>query len=472
MRAERPHSLRRLLLWRLWLPLLALILLAAVASYGLARHYADTVYDRWLWDSAMSLSTLLEPDRGGVGIRMDPAIERMFTWDTADTIFSEVVTASGRRLSGNARIPAAPETDTSPQYYDALIEGRPVRVVQVSVPAEQASEAVRVRVAETLKKRELMARQLLLSSIPLQALVLLAAGGLIWIGVGAGARAANRAAQRLADDDALRRTPAEALASSPLELRPMVHALNDLMSRLSEAQEVQQRFVANAAHQLRTPLAALQVQLDMALREPDPNALRASLEGILGGLTRLHRLTHQILMLNRSEASPDGMLSMRRMDLVEVARESLERQAEAAIAREIDLGYDGPDGSAWVHGDAQLLRELIGNLLDNAIRYGAARGVVTLRIDAARRELCIDDDGLGIPFDERGRVLERFYRLPGSDGNGCGLGLAIVREIASRHGAALALEDAPEGGLRVRIRFPSVDPNAEARPMPRRGSRA
>jgi two-component system sensor histidine kinase TctE len=469
---ERPSSLRRLLLLRLWLPLLLLILAGAIASYIVARHYAEQVYDRWLWDSAMSLATLLQYSEGRAQIDIPPATVRMFEWDTVDRIYSAVDSHRGGHLFGDTSIPPAPTASTDerqPVFYDGTISGEDVRIVEIVVAQPQgSSDAVSVRVAETRRKRATLANQLLLASIPLQAIVLVLAGLLIWLGVGAGVRAANRAARRLAAHDANRFEPIDVLADSPRELWPLAHALNDLLQRLAEAQQAQQRFVANAAHQLRTPLAALQVQLERTLRETDPILQRDALGHVRDGLSRLRHLAHQILMLNRSEASPDGALVMHDVDLAALARATLENYSDRAIAEGTDLGYDGPESGAFVHGESQLLRELIGNLIDNALRYGRSRGVVTLSvsIDAGQDAhgaagssivLLVDDDGPGIPEQDRGRVLERFYRRPGSAGDGCGLGLAIASEIAGRHEASLKIDRSPTHGARVSVRFPAID---------------
>lgn len=449
---NRPASLRTLLLHRLWLPLLLLLLASAVASFALARYYAGQVYDRWMWDSAMSLAQLLYVHDGNADISMTDATARMFQWDTVDHVYGQVIDGE-RTLFGDHKLPAPSlATGSEPLYYDARVDDAPVRVVQVAVPLAGMQRPVLIRVAETRIKRHRLERRMLLSSLPLQAVVLLLAAAALRWGSTAVASNINRATQRLVAFDVQHLRPLPVHDDSPRELQPALDAINTLIERLVAAQQQQQRFVANAAHQLRTPLAALQVRLDSALRETDTDARRHALDAVLDGLTRLHHLTHQILMLNRSDAAGSGSLVLHPLDLASLCRQELERHADRAIRQGADLGYEGPDEGLWIEGEAQLLREMIGNLIDNALRYGRVDGQVTLRLATGPLTLQVDDDGPGIPADERERVLERFYRLA-SDGEGCGLGLSIVSEIANLHGARLTLATSPAGGTRATLVF-------------------
>ncbi|WP_305805305.1 sensor histidine kinase [Stenotrophomonas sp. YIM B06876] len=449
-----PDSLRNVLLRRLWLPLLLLLLASAVGSFALARHYAEQVYDRWLWDSAMSLTQLLHSEDGQVRIDMPQATARMFTWDTVDHVYGQVISGD-TTLFGDPAIPAAAAgSGDGTHYYETRIDGHTVRAVQIHTRIATSAEPVTIRAAETLIKRHRLERRLLLSSIPLQATVLTLAGLMIWWGVGAAIRTTNQAAQQLATFDIGNLQPLPTPGDSPRELQPALYAINTLIARLAAAQQQQQRFVANAAHQLRTPLAAMQVQLESALREQDPSAQRSALNAVREGLGRLHHLTHQILMLNRSEAGDSGVLELRRLDLAELCREVLEQHADQAIAQQADLGYEGPDQGVFVRGEAQLLRELVGNLVDNALRYGRKQGQVTLTLQASPPTILVDDNGPGIAEAERGRVVERFYRNT-QQGDGCGLGLAIVAEIAERHGAQFHISQSPSGGARIRVVFPA-----------------
>ncbi|AWH46346.1 sensor histidine kinase [Stenotrophomonas sp. ZAC14A_NAIMI4_1] len=453
---ERVHSLRGLLLRRLWLPLLVLLLCSAVGSFALARYFAGQVYDRWLLDSAMSLSELVKDQGGRAVMDVTPAMSRMFTWDTVDEVHGEVVDAAGARLYGDlpeALPRPAQAADDDATYYDARLRGQPVRMVDVVVPVAGGHD-VRLRVAETLRKRHRLERKLLMTSVPFQAAILALAAWLAWSGTGAAARHANQVARRLASPRPDPLAPLDPAQEAPRELWPAVEAYNALLQRLDAMQAAQRRFVSNAAHQLRTPLAAMQVELESSLRQRDPQAQQLALSGTLAGLSRLQHLVNQLLLLSRSEDAQGSALPLQTLDVAVLARGVVERYADRALAAGVDLGYEGPDDGVPVEGDAPLLREALGNLLDNALRYGAEQGVITLAVQ--RRDdgvqLWVDDDGAGIDATERGRVTERFYRAS-SQGDGCGLGLAIVAEIAQRHGAALEIGSAPMGGARVGLRF-------------------
>ncbi|MFB5855051.1 sensor histidine kinase [Stenotrophomonas maltophilia] len=455
---ERVHSLRGLLLRRLWLPLLVLLLCSAVGSFALARFYAGQVYDRWLLDSAMSLSELVTVQEGRASIEITPAVSRMFTWDTADEVHGEVVDAAGGRLYGDLpealpRPAVAAGNDDDAVYYDARLRGQPVRMVEVVVSTGPGHD-IRLRVAETLRKRHRLERKLLLTSVPFQAAILALAAWLAWSGTGAAARHANLVARRLASPRPDPLAPLDPTQEAPRELWPAVEAYNALLQRLDAMQAAQRRFVSNAAHQLRTPLAAMQVELESSLRQHDPQAQQLALSGTLAGLARLQHLVNQLLMLSRSEDPHGSGLPLQPVDLAALARGVVERYADRSLEAGVDLGYEGPDDGVSIEGDPQLLREALGNLLDNALRYGASRGVITLGV---RQEVeyvlvWVDDNGAGIAEAERSRVTERFYRAS-SEGDGCGLGLAIVAEIAQRHGATLMIDTAPIGGARVGLRF-------------------
>ncbi len=453
---ERVASLRGLLLRRLWLPLLVLLLCSAVGSFALARYFAGQVYDRWLLDSAMSLSELVKEQDGRAVMDVTPAMSRMFTWDTVDEVHGEVVDASGARLYGDLAeaLPRPAQTaDDDAVYYDARLRGQAVRMVEVLVPTTGGHQ-VRLRVAETLRKRHRLERKLLMTSVPFQAAILALAAWLAWSGTGAAARHANQVARRLASPRPDPLAPLDPQQEAPRELWPAVEAYNALLQRLDAMQAAQRRFVSNAAHQLRTPLAAMQVELESSLRQQDPQAQQLALSGTLAGLSRLQHLVNQLLLLSRSEDAQGASLPLQVLDVASLARTVVERYADRALAAGVDLGYEGPDEGVPVQGDAPLLREALGNLLDNALRYGAMRGMITLSVqrDADGVQVWVDDDGAGIDAAERGRVTERFYRAS-SQGDGCGLGLAIVAEIAQRHDAGLEIGSAPMGGARVGMRF-------------------
>ncbi len=446
-------SLRRRLLVRLWGPLWLVLALGSLGSFWLARHVASVVYDRWLYDSALTLAQQITHDGERSILDVPAAAKEMFEFDSVDEISEEVRSLKHGVILKNAEFPQPPRALAlnAPFFYDGRIGPRRVRIVAVRL--EYPYDEFIIQVAQTRRKLEAIVGEILRYAVPLLAIVLTLTGAVIWFAVGSGLRVIDRFTRNLDRYGPQQLAPLDKSAGMPVELEPMLNALDQLIARVADAQDVQRRFIANAAHQLRTPLTTLQVQTERALREPDERLRSEALMHILTAVTRARHITHQLLTLARSERSGQP-LPVESVDLAELARDELERWADAAIARDMDLGYDGPDHGIRLEGSPVLLRELIGNLVDNAIRYGLSGGTVTLGLRASPVTLTVDDDGPGIPPRERLLVLERFYRGQAGGGDGCGLGLPIATEIAARHGAALRVLDPPQGrGTRIEVVF-------------------
>jgi len=449
---EPRFSLRGRLLMRLGGPLFLVLVMGSLGTIWLARHVASVVYDRWLYDSAMTLAQQITHDGERSVLNLPkPALE-MFEWDSIDAISEEVTSLKHGTMLRTAEFPthACNPVLEKPCFYDGWIGNRTVRIVAVRI--RKPTDEFIIQVAETRHKRESIIVEILRYAVPMLALVLTLAGAAIWYAVTSGLRVIDRLTRNLDHYVPENLVPLDKGEGVPTELEPLLNALDQLIARLADSQVAQRRFIANAAHQIRTPLTTLQVQTERALREPDAERRAEALSRVLTAVTRSRHLAHQLLTLARSENAGQPMLQMVSVDLAELARDELERWADSAISRSIDLGYDGPERGVFVTGEPVLLRELIGNLVDNAIRYGRAGGVVTLGLHASPIMLTVDDDGTGIPDGERLLVLERFYRGQGGGGDGCGLGLPIAQEIAARHGARLRILDNPLGcGTRVEV---------------------
>jgi two-component system sensor histidine kinase TctE len=232
--------------------------------------------------------------------------------------------------------------------------------------------------------------------------------------------------------------------------------INGLLARLESVFEAQQRFIADAAHQLRTPIAGLAAQTDLASAQTNPPQTQHALEQIKHVSTRLNQAVSQLLSLARNEPGADKSLKLLPLDLNTLGRETALNWVEQAVERKIDLGFEESPLPAVVDGDAPRLREMLDNLIDNALRYCPEGSAVTVSVRAGH-SLCVEDDGPGIPTEERSRVFERFHRLLGNDAHGSGLGLAIVKEIAETHGATVDIEDGADGhGTLFRVNFPAA----------------
>lgn len=374
------------------------------------------------------------------------AVEQVLRTDRFDSIYYRVVSPAGMEIAGDADLPAPPGDQMA---HNTTYRGAAVRVVSVQAPCGRS--ACTILVGETMVKREHLARDLLLQSLFPEFLIALATMVIVWYGVKWGLKPLARLSEEIKARSAGDLRPIDA-AAAPEETRPLVAALNGLLAEVSAASSHQQRFIADAAHQLRTPLAGLQAHTELALAQPMPQACRAQLEQVHKATIRTARLANQLLALARAE--PGARSLMATLDLKNIAGGEAEAWVRQSLARDIDLGFELEP--APVDGDAFLLREALSNLVHNALEYSARGGRVTVR--TGRRNghafLEVEDDGPGIAPAERSRVLERFYRVPGTPGTGSGLGLAIVREIAASHAANISIANGSLGGCRVEITFP------------------
>jgi two-component system sensor histidine kinase TctE len=449
------NSLRRDLLARLMGPLVAVVLVAGASAWGLAQHFSQKVLDQWLYDSAVTLASQVRIVAGEARIDIPrPAIE-MFEVDLADQIFYDVATAAGIRIMSNAVLPPSPvasDAVSEPVYYDATVNGRLVRAIELRVPGV-GDDAVVVKVAETRNKRDSLANEVLVATLAIVVMLVATSVALVSTGIGRSLSILEPIVQRVRGH----RRAFAALPEGPevpSEVRPLVHTINALLREISDEHAARQRFIADAAHQLRTPLATLRVQLELALLEKDPERHQEALADAAAVLSRTSHLIHRLLTLSRvDQASEDGN-PMESVDLDRLAREEVESFIDRALAQGIDLGYENPGHPVVVPGREALLREALSNLVDNALAHAGSGGPITVAVSDRPPQLSVEDSGPGIPEGERERVRRRFYRIPGTQGEGCGLGLAIVDEIARVHGARLLILARAGGpGTRVALEF-------------------
>jgi two-component system sensor histidine kinase TctE len=348
------------------------------------------------------------------------------------------------------------EPDEGVLAYDAESHGRRLRVTALLVPCGNGT--CTVNVAETTLKRERLARDILIGSVLPQALLAVLTLALVWYGITRGLAPLARLS-----DEIRERSPRDLRAinerGAPSEAVPLVTALNKLFGQVDESNRNQQRFLANAAHQLRTPLAGLQAHTELAMAQPVPDACRAELEYVHSATIRTARLANQLLALARAEPGGNRPADFAQIELRQVVEECADEWVHRSLDKDVDLGFDL--APSVVSGDAFLLRELLVNLIGNAVEYTQPGGHVTVRTGLSPEGafLEVEDDGPGIPAAERDRVLERFYRMPGTTGTGSGLGLAIVREISMAHGARVEMGEGQGGrGCCVRLIFPPSAP--------------
>jgi len=467
----KARSLRRqLLIWLLAL-LIPLLVVGGVNSYFRAYHFSNLAYDRSLFRAALALADQVFVVRGKVMVDLPQKALDLLEYDKDDWIYYRVTDPKGNIVTGEPRLPlpAVMPPPGEHVYYDAMLGQKHVRVAAFSLPLKgtSAKGTALVQVAETKSKRDKLAEEIITTMMLPQLLIVLLAGALVHYGVRRGLAPLDRL-QQAVEQRSYRDLSPVPYEGAPKEVQPLLHAMNDLLQRLRESMFRQQRFTADASHQLRTPLAGLQTQAEMALRESDPSQIRQALERILASAIRVSHLVSQLLALARVEPGSGREMQQQPVDLVQLSRETTAEWVSAALAKQIDLGFESDATLLQVMGNPLMLHELLANLLDNAIRYTPAQGKITVGLwrEGQKTLLSVEDTGPGIPLEERDSIFERFHRLPETTSEGCGLGLAIVREIAVAHQAEITVEDgAGKVGTRMIVSFPLYE-NSGARLHP------
>jgi len=470
----RLGSLRNQLLRWLIVPLVLLVALNAVSLYRDALDAADVAYDRSLLASTRALAERVAIRDGHVVADVPYVALDSFETDTLGRIYYKVTGLHGETISGFDDLPPVPETVKRSEAYPALVRfyhadynGEPVRIAALLQPVYDDSMRgiALIQVGETLDARRGLSRTILVSTLSRQAMLILAVASLVWISVKLVLRplmqlktvVEERSVHDLSEID-------QALVHR--EVRPLVRAMNGTMARMQNLIASQRRFIADASHQLRTPLTVLKTQAELALRANDPAAMRAIVASIAGTTDATVHLANRLLTLARIEHGSEAA-ALAYLSLTELVRDVAMELAVPAVQKRIDLSLEAP-GDVRVRGQALMLHELVANLIDNAIRYTPVDGAVLLRVSARAGGAVLEvrDSGPGIAASERDKVFTPFYRAQATmevNPSGTGLGLAIVRDIAAVHGASITLEDGESGlGLTILVAFPPFLP-AEGR---------
>ena len=459
MKGSEPTLQRKLLAWLLG-PLLGLLILDTLVTYSTSLGFSNRAHDRSLEEIAREVFLHVRPGAARPSFEISSVAERILRVDQDDRIYYKVSSTDGTLIGGDTEIasPVTPIRSTQPVFYDDALHGERVRVVAWRMAMEdgQAPTVVLVQVAETLNKRNRLTRDILASVFLPQLLLILCACIAVYFGVRQGLLPLQRLKRAVSARSHLDLSPIEA-KGVPGEVMPLVDEVNDLLRRLGTTLNFQNRFIADAAHQLRTPVAGMKAQIELALRETDRAKLQHSISQLYLSADRLSRLVGQLLSLARNEPGAVESVELQTLDLNALALEVTMEWVPEALRRNVDLGFEGADSEVIISGDAHRLRELINNLIDNAVRYSQDAGSVTVRVaPGEERQLSISDDGPRIPVEERERIFQRFHRLLGTHIDGSGLGLAIVSEIAALHKANITLEEDLDGvGNTFSVFFPA-----------------
>jgi len=470
-RVSGARSLHRQLLMWLLLPQLVLWMAGAYFTYNLAARYANRAIDATLSQASRALARQVKPIDSGLFIDFPRAAQDILESDPDDRVFYTVSSPPGQFILGNRHLPTlnVPQPEFGePYFYDALVpnDTNPavsdaVRIAALYLRYATAStpdQTMLVQVARSSANREELARSILVDTLlPLSGVILLMSMG-VWAGVRAGLAPLALLRRQVEGRAANLLVPIQ-LEAAPPEVRSLARAMNVLLEEVNHSVAAQKRFISDAAHQLRTPLAGLKSQTELALRDATDPAQAARLQRVHESATRSAHLVNQLLTLARAEPESANLQDRQPVDLLRLARDLTAETVPRALQAGVDLGLDEADANDGttvpVHGIALLLREALANLLDNAIRYAGKGSTVTVRVRQLGEFalLEVEDNGPGVAEAELDHVVQRFVRAT-QDGTGCGLGLAIVREIVERHAGSFQLHTVSPRGLLAQARLP------------------
>jgi len=469
------HSLFGEILDWMLAPLLLLWPMSIAITYLVAKSIANQPFDHALEDSVTVLAQQVKEVDGNVVARLPGTARDILRADDVDSVYFQISGPRGEIVDGDRDLPQPNPDDAERSgrvhFRTESLHGTPIRIayawvnLQPLLDATQEPRLALVQVAETLDKRAQLANEIIKGVILPQFIILPVILALVWFALSRGLSPLAQLQERI------RARPPDDLSpidsrQVPEEISPLVGSLNDMLARLAHTIDAQKRFIADAAHQMKTPLAGMRMQSELALRQVDPNEIHRSLEQLAKSSESATRLVNQLLALARAENQPHAGQTLEPLDLAALARDVVQDWVQASFSHEIDLGYEVIGDPPEIDGSALMLRELLSNLIDNALRYTPPGGSVTVRVrgtnigNGNQALLEVEDTGPGIAPSERHRVFERFYRILGSSASGSGLGLAIVREIAQQHGADIEIFNNPRSthkkfpGSLFRLTFP------------------
>jgi two-component system sensor histidine kinase TctE len=467
-----------LLIWLL-VPLLSLALVSTIAAYLLGLALARSIYDKQLANSADSVIARIKTTGDKLTVDLPPAALAILKHNYQDDFYFQVISPEGKIISGDKLLPLPPtlakettesaipvqppgpkilqRSDEEPSFRTINFKGKELRVMTLAVPTpESIFDYVVIQAAETRNTRKELANQISISILLAQIAIIICGAGAIWIGVGRGLRPLANVEQAVQARAAGDLSPLN--VDEPVEIISLIKALNRLFKQLENDIELQKRFTSNAAHQLRTPLAVVTTYCDLVRKMVKDTEVQDVLADLEAAIHRMSRMVNRLLVLARSEPGASNHRPFTQVDLSTIASTVTAAHVPEAIRNKIEFEFLAPSEPAIVYGDQNGLEELISNLIENSILYSDPGGKITVQIivDGDKTLLTIEDEGCGIPENERGKVFERFYRATGTEKPGTGLGLAIVKEIAISHEALIDTTSGKHGkGTAITVCFPS-----------------
>lgn len=440
----KTNSIRQKLLNWLLILLIPSLFLGTISAYYLANYFANLAYDRALFRVALALADQIEVKAGVMVVDLPDSTLNLIEYDPDDWVYYQIQDPKHNVVFGDEglELPKVMPKPRESVYYETKLGNRALHMVAFSLPLADlhAKGDATILIGETTTKRDKMANEIIAIMLVPQIVLIILVILLVNLGIQRGLISLDKLKNLI-----LKRLPTDTHPleekNAPEELQPLLHAMNELLVKEKAAVDERRHFLANAAHQLKTPLAGLKIQAEAALRESDLDSIQHALKQISAGSDNLARLANQLLSLARAEPEANLAQSFVTVDLVPLIHEVTAEWVPIALEKNIDLGVSCQLQQFKISGNAVLLQELLNNLLDNAIRYNqsGAKVTVCLGLDHHETVLAVQDNGLGIAAQEQQKVFERFYRVLGTAQSGCGLGLAIVREIAHQHHARVEL---------------------------------
>ncbi len=468
-------SIRKQLLVWLLIPLSTIAASSTFIAYNAAILLAREIYDKGLLNSADSVIARVRHKSGKVLVDLPPAAQSILKHNYRDTFFFQIYTMDGKRIAGDGTLPfdRTAVDFSGPHYSTRILNGKEVRVLTMLFPvashfadetpdddeddAFSKPETLILEVAETRNARREIVTHIVVSVLLPQLILIICGGIAVWFGIKQGLYPLQQLSKVLSSRSPTDLSPVSE-STAPIEVRPLVGAINDLLKMLNDEIERERRFVANAAHQLRTPLAGLKTYADLALKMNEDASVNSVLAQLHTGINRMSNLIIRLLTLARSEPGVASQAAKQTTDLSEIVSSVTEDLVPLSIEKKVDLGFESPPEAIIIDGDPVGLRELVTNLIENAVLYNSEGGKVTVRLSKLRSPtLSVEDNGPGIPAAERELVFERFYRILRDGASGSGLGLSIVKEIANSHGAKVEVKDGANGvGTCLTVTFPQT----------------
>ncbi len=457
---HQARSLRRLLVFRLLAFLFPLAVLTLGGAYFVTLHYANKAFDRGLARRAYALADQVEVVHGKPVVELPKSAHEILEFDPTDILYFRVIGPQGEHLGGDEDLPLPNSKNSHAAgrlwFYETELNSARVRVAafNLSLKGTRAHGNVMILSGETTAKRTHLANEILLALLVPMMIVIGLTGYVVNLGVNISLRPIREIREAIANRNAHDLNPIE-LNGLPEEIEPLLAEMNSLMKDLRSLLDSRQQFLADAAHQLRTPLAGLRARIELAIRDHADSGNKKMLTDMLASLDRQSRLVQQLLTLSRAENVLTDFL-VTEIELDELARNVTAEWAPLALQRNIELAFEPAGNNARVRGNVHAISEALANLLDNALRYCRAGDTVIVRSCLQNGQVClaVSDDGPGVPEESLPKLFDRFYRVPGTSVEGCGLGLAIVAQVASSHDGWAQVSNNANGGLEVSLCFP------------------